>query len=186
MASPTRWTRVWVNSGSWWWTRSPGVLWFMGSQRVRHDWATELKWTDVTYVYIISIDPKNKTWYNFCSKLSHVFKKLWKMKTHTIIYLFTWLPCMILFISCYRLTFPIDVIFLKYKELNLSISLIASWLTLYFLITWKFLWLPLFVKNIFGGYSTSLISFSFNTLKISSHWFWPLVFLMRSLPSVWK
>jgi len=35
-----RW--VWVNSGSWWWTGRPGVLRFMGSQRVRHDWATEL------------------------------------------------------------------------------------------------------------------------------------------------
>ena len=42
MASPTRWTWVWVNSGSWWWTRRPGVLWLMGSQRVRHNWATEL------------------------------------------------------------------------------------------------------------------------------------------------
>ena len=35
-----RW--VWVNSGSWWWTGRPGVLWFMGSQRVGHDWGTEL------------------------------------------------------------------------------------------------------------------------------------------------
>ena len=42
MASPTKWTWVWVNSGSWWWTGRPGVLRFMGSQRVRHDWATEL------------------------------------------------------------------------------------------------------------------------------------------------
>jgi len=33
---------VWVNSGSWWWTGRPGVLRFMGSQRVGHDWATEL------------------------------------------------------------------------------------------------------------------------------------------------
>ena len=41
-ASPTRWTWVWMNSGSWWWTGSPGVLWFMGSQRVRHNWVTEL------------------------------------------------------------------------------------------------------------------------------------------------
>ena len=46
MASPTRWTWVWVNSGSWWWTGRPGVLWFMGSQRVGHDWATELNWTE--------------------------------------------------------------------------------------------------------------------------------------------
>ena len=44
MASPTPWTWVWVNSGSWWWTWRPGVLQFMGSQRVRHDWATELNW----------------------------------------------------------------------------------------------------------------------------------------------
>ena len=42
MASPTWWTRVWVNSGSWWWTGRPGVLWFMESQRGRHYWATEL------------------------------------------------------------------------------------------------------------------------------------------------
>ena len=34
MASLTRWTWVWVNSGSWWWTGRPGVLWFMGLQRV--------------------------------------------------------------------------------------------------------------------------------------------------------
>ena len=43
MASPTWWTWVWVDSGSWWWTGRPGVLWFMGSQRVGHTWATELK-----------------------------------------------------------------------------------------------------------------------------------------------
>ena len=42
MTSPTQWTWVWVNSGSWWWTGRPGVLRFMGSQRVRHYWATEL------------------------------------------------------------------------------------------------------------------------------------------------
>ena len=42
MASLTRWMWVWVNSGSWWWTGRPGVLQFMGSQRVGHDWATEL------------------------------------------------------------------------------------------------------------------------------------------------
>ena len=36
----------WVNSGSWWWTGRPGVLRFIGSQRVRHDWATELNWIE--------------------------------------------------------------------------------------------------------------------------------------------
>ena len=47
MASLTWWTWVWVNSGSWWWTGRPGVLQFMGLQRVGHDWATELNWTDM-------------------------------------------------------------------------------------------------------------------------------------------
>ena len=44
MASPTQWTWVWVDSGSWWWTGRPGMLRFMGLQRVRHDWATKLNW----------------------------------------------------------------------------------------------------------------------------------------------
>ena len=44
MASLTWWTWVWVNSRSWWWTGRPGMLQFMGSQRVGHDWATELNW----------------------------------------------------------------------------------------------------------------------------------------------
>ena len=45
IAAPTLWIWVWVNSGSWWWTGRPGVLRFMGSKRVRHDWATELNET---------------------------------------------------------------------------------------------------------------------------------------------
>ena len=49
MASLTRWMWVWVNSGSWWWTGRPGVLRFMGSQRVGHDWATELNWTELIW-----------------------------------------------------------------------------------------------------------------------------------------
>ena len=43
MASPTQWTWVWVDFGSWWWTGRPDVLQFMGSQRAGHDWATELR-----------------------------------------------------------------------------------------------------------------------------------------------
>ena len=44
MASPTWWTWVWASSGRWWWTEKPGILQSMGSQRVGHDWATELNW----------------------------------------------------------------------------------------------------------------------------------------------
>ena len=45
VASLTQGTWVWVHSGSWQWTGRPGVLQSMGSQRVGHDWATELHWT---------------------------------------------------------------------------------------------------------------------------------------------
>ena len=46
IALTRRWTWVWVNSGRWWWTGRPGVLRFMGSQRVRQNWVTKLNWTD--------------------------------------------------------------------------------------------------------------------------------------------
>ena len=68
MASPTQWTWVWVNSGSWWWTGRPGVLWFMGSQRVRHDWVTDLNWTNITILNskiqlcIRLISPESRLW----------------------------------------------------------------------------------------------------------------------------
>ena len=47
------WTWVWVNSGSWWWIGRPGVLRFMGSQRVGHDWATELNWNIHLYFLLL-------------------------------------------------------------------------------------------------------------------------------------
>ena len=43
---PTQWTWVWASSRSWWWTGRPGLLQSWGSQRVGHDWVTELNWTD--------------------------------------------------------------------------------------------------------------------------------------------
>ena len=45
MAPMTQWTWVWASSRRWWRTGKPGVLQSMGSQRVRHDWATELNRT---------------------------------------------------------------------------------------------------------------------------------------------
>ena len=53
MATPTQWTWVWVDSGIWWWTGRPGVLWFTGLQRVRHDWVTELNWTELGIIKIL-------------------------------------------------------------------------------------------------------------------------------------
>ena len=60
MASLTRWTWVSVNSGSWWWTGRSGVLRFMGSWRVGHNWATELNWTEVTSVVSDSMWPHRR------------------------------------------------------------------------------------------------------------------------------
>ena len=59
MASPTRWTWVWVRSGSWGWTGRPGVLQSMGSQRVGHDW-TKL------------IVCKKKWCYSYIFRLTHL------------------------------------------------------------------------------------------------------------------
>ena len=65
MASLTRWTWVWINSGSWWWTGRPDMLWFMGSQRVWQDWSTETnqrrfkesysKWKNPTFASCLTI-----------------------------------------------------------------------------------------------------------------------------------
>ena len=49
MASRTRWIWIWVNSGRWWSTGRPGVLQFMGAERVGHDWVTELNWTEQNF-----------------------------------------------------------------------------------------------------------------------------------------
>ena len=49
-----------VNSGSWWWTARPGVLRFMGSQGVGHNWATDLIWSDrrlYTFLYMFTVGP---------------------------------------------------------------------------------------------------------------------------------
>ena len=45
MASPTRWTWVWVNSGSWWWTGRPGVLQSMEPQI----WTWLSDWTGLKF-----------------------------------------------------------------------------------------------------------------------------------------
>ena len=79
MASPTQWTWVWVDSRSWWWTGRLGMLWFMGSQRVGHDWATKLNWTEIfplsfksTYPnFYINLKVPNP--YHFQNKIHHSY-----------------------------------------------------------------------------------------------------------------
>ena len=70
IASLTRWTWVSVNFGSWWWTGRPGVLRFMGSQRVGHDWATDLIWSDDPEISLLGIYPEEtKIEKNTCTPL---------------------------------------------------------------------------------------------------------------------
>ena len=76
-ASLTQWTWVWVNSGSWWWTGRPGVLRFMRSQRVRHNWATELNWTEAEDI--------NKRWQEYTEELSVIKKDLHDQKWSTMV-----------------------------------------------------------------------------------------------------
>ena len=76
IVSPTQWIRVWVNSGSWWWPGRPGMLQSMGSQRVRHNWATELNWififfpfTKLKQKFMWQIVTQKNTCNNLASKL---------------------------------------------------------------------------------------------------------------------
>ena len=89
MASPTRWTWVWVNSGRWWWTGRPVMLWFMGSQRVGHDWATELNWTELKQYMSLSLPKPQRLIF---TKQSHstntfLFFSFWNVSNNTLIWI---------------------------------------------------------------------------------------------------
>ena len=82
MASLTQWTWVWVNSRSWWWTGRPGVLRFMESQRVRHNWATELNWL-ICQIFF----SKGFKWVNSFRLVlaqTNSFPKYHKAKSHSV------------------------------------------------------------------------------------------------------
>ena len=81
MASPTQWMRVWVNSRSWWWTGRPAMLWFMGSQRVRHNWVTELNWTEGSLgvcVWKLYEGYRNSSWH-----IAYVFHDMLLFSLHS-------------------------------------------------------------------------------------------------------
>ena len=67
MASPTQWAWVWVNSRSLWLTGRPGMLRFMGLQRVRHDWATELNWTELKGLFPERLEIKGALFLLICT-----------------------------------------------------------------------------------------------------------------------
>ena len=60
-----------MNSGSWWWTGRPGVLQFMGLQRVEHDWVSELNWTEGTI--ILNVTTRDCSVRIACSKFMVLF-----------------------------------------------------------------------------------------------------------------
>jgi len=68
MASWTQWTWDWASSRNWWWTGKPGVLQSMGLQKVGHDWATELNWTELIIMLIADV-------FFFCH---HIFSRSWQ------------------------------------------------------------------------------------------------------------
>ena len=80
MASPTQWTWVWVSSGSWWWTGRPGVLRFMGSQRLGHDCATELNWSE----WLFCLTPVTVWW--------DLFLTVWKLLSYQWLFKLLWVP----------------------------------------------------------------------------------------------
>ena len=89
IVSPTRWTWVWASSGSWWRTRKAGLLQSIGSQRVGHDWATELIYCSLKAKIRISIHLRE----NFVSRFQGQFYFLygdWKRKIKAGSFLCMW------------------------------------------------------------------------------------------------
>ena len=109
MASPTQWTWVLVNSKSWWWTRRHGVLQSMGSQTVRHDWATELNWTEIFGCLLLPRYPEKSpsvrhfwetvlNWTELSSKCYFVMTLFWLVY---LLYILGFFVCLFLFIFRY-------------------------------------------------------------------------------------
>ena len=85
MASLTRWTWVWVNSRRWWWTGRPGVLRFIWSQRVGHDWATELNWTDIYFINNSLLMTLISFSFQVMSTLKYLYIQSKKLRTISVI-----------------------------------------------------------------------------------------------------
>ena len=104
MASLTWWTWIWVNSRSWWSTGRPGMLRFMGSQRVRHNWVTELNWTELNKLVVF-----------YCSLWVQTHDLIWKLPHWSVYSLLLPKPCRLYFM----------VLFLSFKawwEITLTIT----------------------------------------------------------------
>ena len=87
MASPTQWTWVWLNSGSWWWTGRPGMLQSMGSQRIGDNWSTVLNWTEVYFIYsCIPLNARKISLSILCIFISQKYFNWWsKQETNLLL-----------------------------------------------------------------------------------------------------
>ena len=118
MASPTRWTWVWASSRSCWWTRKTGVLQSMGSQRVWHDWATELNFfiVQLLHPYMTTGKTIALTRWTFVSK---VMSLLFNMLSRLVIAFL--LRSKYLLISWFQSSFAVILESPKIKSLTVSI-----------------------------------------------------------------
>ena len=163
MASPTQWTWLWVNSGSWWWTGRPGVLRFMESQRVRHGWATELNW-------------------NWCLGISELLGSVdWQLSPNLknfshyfLIFLLT--PTLVLnFIIHY-----VNCLTLFHKEILILILFFTLCLTFidFYCFVFSSLIFPFVVSNVLQYLILDILLFSFRSSI-------PFLFFIPSFPSLY-
>ena len=121
MASPTWWMWVWVNSGSWWWTWRPGVLQFMGLQRVGHVWVTELNWTDDAKNQCSLIVNRRKTEFRGRFEFKFWFDHL--------LDLWSWVRCLVYLTSTFlsvKIIIQFYRIALRRKEKNFGVLVNSS------------------------------------------------------------
>ena len=103
---------MWVRviSRSWWWTRRPGVLQFMGLQRVRHNWVTELNWTEMFFWYslaflmiqqmlaiwsLVPLPFLKPAWTSGSSQFSYCWSLAWRIFEHYLSSMWNECNCMV-------------------------------------------------------------------------------------------
>ena len=90
MASPTQWTWVWVDSGSWWCTGRPGVLWFMESHRIGRDWVTELNWAELLFMIWATVSSQSCFCWLYKTSTSLAAKNIINL---ILVLTIWWCPC---------------------------------------------------------------------------------------------
>ena len=122
MASPTQWTWIWVNSGSLWWTGRPGMLQFMGSQRVRHDWVTELNLAITSLLtsnFPFCIYHDNLQDFHFFDVLVCKINLPWILYLYISLFILIWIVILLLTFPCFDFS---SLQKMGYTRLNLNFN----------------------------------------------------------------